>query len=169
MRALLLASLFACAACGEDAPPAPAPRPAAAALGPAETMQRFYGDLAAGDLEAARALMLPLSDADLRSKLEAELSQAAVLFQRGELAATAVEHREGRDWALVVVRHARTQGGATEVRIRDEFLYRTAEGWRLASEPMRADPAVAPLWDADAAELLNWYRASFDDLSARYR
>jgi len=158
----------ACLACNGDEPQPPARAPAAA-LDPAQTLQRFYDDLAAGDVEAARACFLPLSDVELMRKLDAELSGAAVLFQSGELSARAMEHQERGPWAVVVARHTRTQGGATEVRLREEFLYRTAEGWRLASEAMRGDPIVAPLWDADAAELLNWYRASFDDLDARYR
>jgi hypothetical protein len=168
-RFLASAALVIGTACGPRSAPTPAAR-AAAGLGPQETLQLFYDDLAAGDLDGARALMLPLSDVERRRQLEVDLSEAAVKFQDRELGAKAVESKADEPWAVVVARHVRYEGGAeAEVLLRDEFLYRTPEGWRLASEAAREDPAIAPLWDARAAELLNWYRVSFDDLSARYR
>src|SRR3546814_952108 len=57
------------------------------------------------------ALPISLSDVELMRKLDAELSEATVLFRSGELSARAVEHQERGSWAVVVARHTRTQGG----------------------------------------------------------
>jgi hypothetical protein len=83
MRSLLVAGLLACAACG-DAPPPAAPPPAEV-LDPTQTLQRFYDALAAGDLDAARAYMLPLTDPELRRRQEADLVTVVELFGSGGL------------------------------------------------------------------------------------
>ncbi|MEM7307573.1 MAG: hypothetical protein AAF682_12925 [Planctomycetota bacterium] len=174
MKAALAASLvILLAGCGSEASGgggADEPAPAVAAeLSPTATVQRFYDALLGGEYGDARTLLLPMADAARQEKLAESLGATGAMMETGELALSAHEHVVAGDWALVVTRHARRVGEAEDVLIRDEFVYRTADGWRIATEPMRSDALIEPLWNGDATQLLNAYRAGHADFVMKYR
>jgi len=176
LRILTLALALVACSDGSEAPPSSAASTAEAArpapdpeTPPTEVLQRFYDALAAGRVGDAVPLMVPLADAELRAKLPADLGKVVELCQAGELRLEAKEHKIQGRWACVVTRHALERDGVKTVDIRDEFLLRTPDGWRIASEPMRKDPAVAPNWNEDAQQLLTWFRANHDLLVSRYQ
>ena len=173
MRFVGLALCAALVACGDSADPAeplaPAGEVADADAEPSDVLQRFYDALGSGDYATARALLLPMADAQRQSKLEQSLGLTGGMMQSGEIQLAAHEHRIEGDWAVVVTRHELLRDGAREVLVRDEFLFRTPAGWRIATEAMRSDAAIRPLWNGNADGLLNWFRTAHPDLLGKYR